>query len=141
MRELSNKISEIEYSLIHLENYKKTRSRYYDKYYMLESFDGVKSAKLDATIVGGAGRTQVDIIVEKEKYYSQYLYYDNKIKDINNMLSVLNDFERNLLLDWYTTPKHYRKKAEDFAADRGLSRRNLFYMKKEALKKLLEYNK
>ncbi|MDL2212119.1 hypothetical protein LJB88_04510 [Erysipelotrichaceae bacterium OttesenSCG-928-M19] len=141
MRELSDKISIIEHNIINLYNYKKARDMYYDKYYVLEKYDGVKSAKLDAIIVGGCAKTQIDIIVEKEKYYSEYIYFKNKVSDVYNMLSVLTDFERNLLTDWYTTPKMYRKKAEDFAIDRGLSRRDFFRKKQQALKKIVEYMK
>ena len=133
--------NDVLYLIINLPNFEKTAKRYYDKYKMLDEYTGVQSIRMDRVIASGESKTYADIILEKDKHYKTYLYYIGKVNDIYNMLDVLNDLEKEIILDWYTTPKQFRKTADAFAKEKNISRRTFFDYKKEALIKLVEFNK
>lgn len=127
------------YLIVNLPNFKRTAKRYLDKYNNLNEYTGVKSARSDVLITAGEKKSNVDIILEKDEAYTEYLKYDNKVKEVYAMLNVLNDLEREIILDWYTTPRLYRKKGEDFASEKGLSRAYFFKIKNDCLKRLVDF--
>ncbi|MFV0394981.1 MAG: hypothetical protein ACK5LC_11410 [Coprobacillaceae bacterium] len=135
------KLNDVLHQIINLPSFEKSAKRYYEKYQQLEEYTGVKSISMDQIIISGEGKSYADIIMEKDKHYNNYLHFKNKVDDCYKMLEVLDEEKRSLIIDWYTTPKNYRKKADEFAKERGLSRRLFFYYKSEALKKLVEFNK
>ena len=138
--ENKNKIDQVLYLIINLSNFEKTANRYYQKWKSLDEYTGVKSIRMDNIIVSGEGKTNVDIIMEKDKCYSDYMYFKAKAADVKAMLDILESKEKDIIVGWYTTPKQYRKNAYDFAREHDVSRAEMFRIKKDALQKLITFS-
>lgn len=128
--------------LKNLNNFKQIAKNYEVEYLEAEQHNQLKSVATDKIIDKNRktiNKSMIDIIQKKDYYYDQYLKYSEIVNDINCIISILADFEREILVYWYTTPKTYRKKAEDYSFDIGVSRGQLFKIIKNSNNKMIEF--